>query len=1208
MDNGLESRMIDFAEGASRFTSDFAEAYKKLQNITQSAPGNIRVAFRERENLSDRQVEARINQLNRAIDRQLENASRDYNEQQAARAEENPELADVDGQMNIYDMMDGSTLTAESGVLERTDNMNKREFFENLLAYRKAVREATDELDRVIQKMEAKFKEAERYDLLKIANFQLEMNEKKDSVLARRNTDRINRFIRDYNYYQGLIGEMRKVIPSRFETEGINYINSGVYNISAQQLEDFYDLIDNGINRVDAKDRNVDTIRFDGIDQLQMQMESRSEELSRDFSKPRLEYEINGDELRINFRASGRNFKYDKPLNLNEVTLADVKAVFQGLKQKYVENASLTMSDLSQMPFELGEIKGQGLDIIPNRLGTEFDNDYNVSNVAEMMFEQVENKRKENDIINNISLEDEVEETVEKEEISDREKAFNELVELNPNANLLRSWTDNSLTSEVPIENLVLPEGFEIVDGKVVKDGIEFPIVSAPTEEVEAPEVEEPTEEVEAPEVEEPEVEAEEEIEAPEVEEPAEEVVEEPEVEIEEETPEQREERQRRFGFKVTGARPFSFNGLTVGNTNKDTRSKELEPHYKDWLRNRNGKRLINTIMVGSALLTFASTAALPAFIALGGTIAVATLFSKYPEMLKNARMHKLQKLAKSVGCKVATNIDKDSYEMYFADENGNKLTDAQVLERAEDPEAFQAELDRIAENKTRGLDSNGNRKPEADLDKVNQDRATEKATAKYIKNINKAIKGLGIKVNEESFNPDGDLTFVVDNPELAPDLDKAIKQADDPEVQKQLAEARDLFNDEKQEIIQGNYDEKLFGFSKEAKENNRILKLSNLKEVTMDPANAEKSVNLIGIFDDLGGVRLKKSSKIGKALGGLFSKLGEKVSQITQVENLNDEENPELEDEVERLVEAPKQDAIDVEPEEIQDVVDEAVNNETPEQAAEEIAEAVQEAMPEANAEEVAEAVTEAVTEDAPANEDINIDDVMNSIISETAQEVQETLQEQPEVSTVAPTEEQPEVVAPVVETPVVEAPVAETPVAPVEAAPEAATVEAPVQPANIGGVLTEEEINSLLSNMDLGTPEAQVAPEEPVAAPAVETPVAPVVETPVVPEQPVAPVAPVAPEQVAAPQVEAPVQPAAYVSSDQLLSQLNDKLDYEPQNVQAFLAEHLDAARVLLPALASKNKELADQFIDANVAQHPELQEIYNQAIANTSGTLSL
>ena len=142
----------------------------------------------------------------------------------------------------------------------------------------------------------------------------------------------------------------------------------------------------------------------------------------------------------------------------------------------------------------------------------------------------------------------------------------------------------------------------------------------------------------------------------------------------------------------------------------------------------------------------------------------------------------------------------------------------------------------------------------------------------------------------------------------------------------------------------------------------------------------------------------------------------------------------------------------------------------------------------------------------------------------------------------------------------------------------------------------------------MDLGTPEAQVAPEEPVAAPAVETPVAPVVETPVVPEQPVAPVAPVAPEQVAAPQVEAPVQPAAYVSSDQLLSQLNDKLDYEPQNVQAFLAEHLDAARVLLPALASKNKDLADQFIDANVAQHPELQEIYNQAIANTSGTLSL
>ena len=39
------------------------------------------------------------------------------------------------------------------------------------------------DIDRVIQKMEAKFKEAERYDLLKIANFQLEMNEKRTVFL-----------------------------------------------------------------------------------------------------------------------------------------------------------------------------------------------------------------------------------------------------------------------------------------------------------------------------------------------------------------------------------------------------------------------------------------------------------------------------------------------------------------------------------------------------------------------------------------------------------------------------------------------------------------------------------------------------------------------------------------------------------------------------------------------------------------------------------------------------------------------------------------------------------------------------------------------------------------------------------------------------------------------------------------------------------------
>ena len=99
---------------------------------------------------------------------------------------------------------------------------------------------------------------------------------------------------------------------------------------------------------------------------------------------------------------------------------------------------------------------------------------------------------------------------------------------------------------------------------------------------------------------------------------------------------------------------------------------------------------------------------------------------------------------------------------------------------------------------------------------------------------------------------------------------------------------------------------------------------------------------------------------------------------------------------------------------------------------------------------------------------------------------------------------------------------------------------------------------------------------------------------------------------EAVAAPQTVAPVAPTsvapqAFASPEQLLGELSDKVDYEPQSVVAYMNEHKDAARFLLPALVNKNKDLADQFIDANI-DNAELQEIYNQAISAGSNTMSL
>ena len=1117
MNNGLESRMIDFAEGSTRFTSNFADAYRNLQNLIQSTPGNIKVAFRERGNQSDTEIENEINDLNGRVNRQLRSASSRFNRNNAALAEENPELEDVEGQMNIFDVVDGNELTAEDGVLKNTDNLNRREFLQDLLQYRQAVRTAADQLDRTLQYMESKIHDAEKNNVMGLANAQLLMNEQENSPLSRRNTDRINKFIRDYDYFKNLVGMMRQALPSRLEREGMNYINNGVYEISSEQLEQFNNLIEHGIDEVPVAERTVDTIRLDGIDQLEMQMGARSEELTRNFSKPRLEFEVNGNEVNLAFRASGRTFKYEKPLDLNNIDKNEINAIFRGLTGKYVENSSTAKRDLLNMSFELAEIKGQEINFIPNRLGNEFSNDFQLSNVSDMLFEQLDERRKEQDIINNISI-DEDEEKVEE-----------------------------------------APE-------------VEAPEVETP--EVEAPEVETP--EVETPEVEEPEVEEPEHVEG--------------EI-IDEETPEEREERQRRFGFRVTGARPFTFDSLTVGNTNKDTRTPEIEEHFKNWKRNRSAKRLINTVMVTAGLLTFAATGTLPAAIACCGTIGIATFMSKYPDMLKNARMHKLQKLARNLGCKIKTDIDKDSYRMYFVDANGNELNNDQVIALGQDKGIdAKAELDRIAENKTRGRKADGSVKPEADYDYVQKEKGKERITKKFISNINKLFADDNLKVDSYYYDKTGEIIYIPADaeiygpeieatPEVLAELegraDRTVQDRidSDIELRDKIAQLQEKHNIDVRELLRGNYNEKLLGYSKEAKENRRILELADLREVTFD------GNSLIQVFDDLGGVRMKKTSKIGKLLGGLFKR--------DEVENLHDE-NEELEERQE----------LNVEPEEVLDgeVIDEDMEPEVDEELTEEAPEVEEAPVVEAPEAAPDTTSTDAGTEtsastDAPAEDSINANEILEGLMSGIGGEVQDMLEEDAELSTTSPTADQPVAEAPVAPAPEApEAPVAPVETAPVEAAPEAAAAKS----EDISGVLTPEEINNLLSNMSVpeqNVPEAPVAAEEPVA------PVAPAPEVPVAPEAPVAPVAP----------VEAAPVNTPYVPADKLLSELSEMNSYHQDMLPAFMAQHMDAARVLLPELVRINPEAADAFIDANVG-NAELQSIYDAAVANKSNSMGL
>ena len=83
-----------------------------------------------------------------------------------------------------------------------------------------------------------------------------------------------------------------------------------------------------------------------------------------------------------------------------------------------------------------------------------------------------------------------------------------------------------------------------------------------------------------------------------------------------------------------------------------------------------------------------------------------------------------------------------------------------------------------------------------------------------------------------------------------------------------------------------------------------------------------------------------------------------------------------------------------------------------------------------------------------------------------------------------------------------------------------------------------------------------------------------------------------------------ESPLVHTTYVPSHRLIDELNSLLDYNSDKVIEFLYNNMIAIRLLLPIVIRKNKEIADEFYDANIKAHPELQNIYEQSLKGRLG----
>ena len=306
MNKILNSEMIEFTGGASKFTPAFIESYKKLQELSKN--GNMKVGYRNYQNVSDDAIRTAIDEENAYINGQLQQASDDFEMSRAQQAESNPELADVDGQMNIMQFVDGADLTPESGFLDDNSHVSRREWLEDLLEYRQAVRSVVNEMDTILRHMEVNFKDT----VVNRANGVLKDNAGGEDMTTRLENNRIRVFLNEYDYFKNLVDSFRNVIPSKFGMDGMNYVDNGQYDVTPEQLDDLIQLADN----------------YNGLDQLQMEMEYNTENLEKDFSKPRIEFEVVDNNVEAKIYMNGRKFKLDEKLDLNTVSLAEAKKTF----------------------------------------------------------------------------------------------------------------------------------------------------------------------------------------------------------------------------------------------------------------------------------------------------------------------------------------------------------------------------------------------------------------------------------------------------------------------------------------------------------------------------------------------------------------------------------------------------------------------------------------------------------------------------------------------------------------------------------------------------------------------------------------------------------------------------------------------------------------------------------------------------------------
>ena len=400
---------------------------------------------------------------------------------------------------------------------------------------------------------------------------------------------------------------------------------------------------------------------------------------------------------------------------------------------------------------------------------------------------------------------------------------------------------------------------------------------------------------------------------------------------------------------------------VKVGNDNEITRKQfpGQDRNYEDLLKDRYARRFVTPAVAAVGIFAVAAIPALPVVLAAGGTLAVATVMGHSTEIVEAARRHKLNKLAKKAGLSIGYQIDDNTYKMCFVDSEGRPLSGAEAQEIAGDKVDLQAEVDKLADNKHRGQDYR----------KVFIESAEEKFENRTIKKIAKYAKQFDLQLDKDYLKEKGDIRFVDEDGNVL--SDEAIAEQVDSlrDFKADVNELQTEYQKGMRELKNDQFYDKLLT-STEAQRYNRM---SDMKPVTTD--------NLIGIFDDLGGIRLskKKPNKIAKWIDKKLAGLKERLSLEDPEEQLINDVNLDVQEEAETV----EQDAPEVTEEDVaveetpeEPVVEDEVVPEEPaaEQEVTPVEEEIETSVP---VEEEEVHVEEAPVEETAAAEPINSEDL---------------------------------------------------------------------------------------------------------------------------------------------------------------------------------------------------------------------------------------